>query len=103
MINDYYTELSLQVATTTVNAYGVEEKSYVIHQIQGAINQASSKEIESAKARNIDIDYKVYVEVNSVTKAIKKDDIINEFRVVSNPKNTFTMDHHLKILLKELV
>lgn len=103
MIVDYYGDLTLSKATVSKNTYGIEINSFVNTTIQGIINQASSKEIEFAKAREIDIDYKAYVEVTTATLLIKKDDLINGYRVVSEPKNTLSMNHHLKILLKEVI
>jgi len=100
MIENYYSFLILSKATTIIDAYGIETSSFIDSNIQGIINLAGSKEIELAKSRGLDIDYKAYVEVTPVSLAIKKDDLINGLRVVSAPKNTLQRNHHLKILLK---
>ena len=102
-IERFYKDLQLTKTTLTVNEYGVEIETTINHTIKGVINQAGSSEIEYAKARNIDVDYKAYVEVTELTKSITKDDRIDGYRVASDPKNTMDRNHHLKILLKEVV
>ena len=101
-IENFYTDLTLTTNAITVNEYGVEVATPTNTTIKGLINQAGSREIEYAKARNLDVDYKAYVEVTSTTLAIDKNDLINGYRVASNPKNTIGRDHHLKILLKDV-
>lgn len=102
-IERFYNDLTLSKIELVVNDFGIEEETEVTKTIQGAINQASGKEIEYAMARNIDVDYKAYVEVTETTLSISKDDYINGYRVTSTPKNTMSRNHHLKILLKEVV
>lgn len=96
MLKDYYEKLSWTSIEKIKNAHGVEEEIRTIRFINGVINQAGSKEIEFAKARNIDVDYKAYTEILPV----KKDDLIEGMRVISEPKNTLGRNNHLKILLK---
>ncbi len=103
MIERFYKDLTLSRIAITVNDYGVEVETSTAATIKGIINQAGSSEIEYAKARNIDVDYKAYVEVTATTLAINKDDKIDGYRVASEPKNTMERNHHLKILLKEVV
>jgi hypothetical protein len=102
-IERFYGDLTLTQTTVTVNDYGVEVEAETTTTIQGVINQAGSSEIEYANARNIDVDYKAYVEVTATTLSIDKGDMIDNYRVASKPKNTIGRDHHLKILLKEVV
>lgn len=102
-IEKYYSTLTLTQISTTVNDYGQEITTEVDVEIQGLINQAGTAEIEYANARNIDITHHCYVEVTDTTKAITKQDFINGMEVKSNPKNTVGRNHHLKILLREVV
>ncbi|HSH36081.1 hypothetical protein [Schnuerera sp.] len=102
-IEDYYTDLTLKKIELVTNDFGVEEEVEVSHTIRGIINQAGSSELEYARARNISVDYKAYIEVTAITKSIGKDDYIDNYRVASEPKNTISRDHHLKVLLKEVV
>lgn len=100
-IEDYYTDLTLEVATISESGY-TTETTYSSSTIRGVINQAGTSEIEYASARQITVDYKAYVEVNATTEAIKKNDKINGYRVTGTPKNTLGRNHHLKILLAEV-
>jgi hypothetical protein len=102
-IKDYYKDLTLTTTELIVNDLGIEEETPTTYIIRGVINQAGSSELEYARARNIDIDYKAYLEVSDITNAIAKDDYINGYRVASEPKNTIERNHHLKVLLKEVV
>ncbi len=102
-IEDYYGDITLTQVTTSENSYGAVVESETTTTIQGLINQAGAGEIEYANARNIEVDHKAYVEVTATTESIKKDDKLDGYRVVTIPKNTVYRDHHLKILLKELV
>lgn len=102
-IERFYKDLTLTKRTLEVNEYGVEIETTINHTIKGVINQAGSSEIEYAKARNLDVDHKAYVEVTDLTRTITKDDRIDGYRVASDPKNTMGRDHHLKILLKEVI
>ena len=102
-IKDYYKDLTLTTIILVENDLGIEEETPTTHIIKGVINQAGSKELEYARARNIDVDYKAYLEVSDITNAIAKNDYINGYRVASEPKNTMERNHHLKVLLKEVV
>lgn len=102
-IERFYGELTLTKVELIENDLGIEQESRTTHMVEGVINQAGSKEIEYARARNIDIDYKAYIEVTDITRAIGKDDYIDGYRVASEPKNTMGRSHHLKVLLKEVV
>ena len=103
LLNRRYTDLTATIITTTINDYGVEVPSEEDVTIKGLINQIGSKEIEWAKARNIEVDYKAFVEVTATTQALKKNDLINGYRIVSKPKNTISRNHHLLIMLQEVV
>ena len=103
MLKDYYSDLTLTKVTNTTNDYGIEVAAETNTTIKGLINKASSKEIEIAMARNIDVDYKAYVEVTTTTQSITKNDLINGYRVVSDPKNTIGRNLHFKISLKEVI
>jgi len=96
-----FENLTLEIATISESGY-TTETTYTTETIKGAINQAGTRELEYAKARQIEVDYKCYTEVTAITKAIKKNDRINGYRVTGTPKNTFGKDHHLKILLAEV-
>lgn len=96
-----FEDLTLEIATITDSGY-TTETTYTTETISGAINQAGTSELEYAAARQIEVDYKCYTEVTAITKAIKKNDKINGFRVTGPPKNTFGKGHHLKILLAEV-
>lgn len=102
-IERFYKDLTLEQIVLVKNEHLVEVPTPITTTIRGVINQAGSSEIEYAKARNIDVDYKAYVEVTELTKSITKDDRIDGYRVASDPKNTMDRNHHLKILLKEVI
>lgn len=102
-IERFYNDLTLTKIVSTTNDFGVQVETEETYTIRGVINQAGSSELEYARARNISVDYKAYVEVNEITNTIDKDDNINGYRVASEPKNTMGRNHHLKILLKEVV
>lgn len=101
-IEDYYVTITKISKTKTQSALGGKtEAQAAAGTFKGAINQASSREAESAAKLGITADYKLYCPVTTV---IDNDDLIQyageKFRVVSKPKNTMLRNHHYKILLK---
>ena len=102
-IENYYSTLTLTQVTATINEYGQEIDTEIEVEVQGLINQAGTAEVEYANARNIDITHHCYLEVTATTKTINKQDYINGMEVKSSPKNTVGRNHHLKILLREVV
>lgn len=69
----------------------------------GLINQATSREVLMANKLGMEIDSKLFCDVNVV---LDNDDLILfkgiYYRVKSVPKNTVHRDHHFKIMLKTI-
>lgn len=98
-----YKDLQLEKIVVAKDSGGAEQESVDSTEVvRGAINQARASEINNARARDIEITHKCFLEVTAITKAIKKIDRINGFRVMTLPKNTFNLDHHLLLYLKEI-
>lgn len=101
-IENYYHDIA-KVTQDAATEDGRGGKTYTWSEsiFQGAINQASSREIEQANRLSIEADYKLYCSVN---EDINNNDLVKDgteyYRVVSKPKNTLKRNHHHKILLK---
>lgn len=98
-IQDYYITLIRRRATVTSGAFPTE--TIIDTEFQGAINQATAKEVQQAMQFNVEADYKMYCDV---TEDINHNDVIvadsKKYRVVGDNKNTMRRNHHFKILLK---
>ena len=102
MIEDLYVNITLIKITFDKDSTGAEvivEADPVI--FQGVVNQHGSKAVEKARRRGLDVDYVCYCEVTELTKSIGKNDLVNGLKVVYSPKNTFNLNHHIKLLLKD--
>lgn len=101
-IENYYVTITKVVKTKTTSPLGGKTEAQAASgTFRGVINQASSREADSAAKLGIIADYKLYCPVNTV---LDNDDLIQyngeKFRIVSKPKNTLGRDHHYKVLLK---
>lgn len=103
-IQDYYTAIDIYSKTKTPNGRGGNTYAWAKSSgFPGLINQASSKEVESAAKLGIEADHKLYCDPD--TPLDNKDLLYQSgtyYRVVSKPKDTVGRGHHYKVLLKEV-
>ena len=102
-IQDYYKSIQVLAQQGVPNGRGGTSYTWTPEgEIMGAINQANSREIEAARKKDIEADFKLFTDVGSQLDNTKLLLYKNEYyRVVSEPKDTMQRNHHYKVLLKK--
>lgn len=103
-IEDYYTDLTLQKVTSTVDAKGgsIYETSDIA--FRGNITYASSRDQYVADKKGIFVTHTLYCPVDVDIQ--KQDRVIDQdggvFEVKGSPQNTVQRNHHFKLMMEKL-
>lgn len=103
-LKDFYKDAQVQRATTQDNGIGGKIETWTtLSNIKALINQASSSEIEMAKKKDVFVTHKMYCDTQTDIKYGDRVVFLGEnYRVVSEPKDTVFIGHHLKVMLQKV-
>lgn len=101
-ITDYYTSLSYIPQVQSSGSVYTAQADGTPVSFQGAINQNSSKERAMAQQLGFDTDYKLFYPTSvTIPGTAIISDGTNRYKIVGEPKNTMSRNHHYRLYLKK--